>query len=391
MRVAFHAPLKPPDHPVPSGDRRVARAFMALLGDLGHEVELASRFRSYDRAGDPGRQERLAGLGRRLADRLARRLLARPPAGRPGLWFTYHLHHKAPDHLGPTVSRRLGIPYVVAEASVARKRAVGPWAPGFAASLEALGAADLVLAVTGTDLEGLARELPAERLRPFPPFLDDAPFAAAVRERADHRAGLARTHGLDPGAPWLLTVAMMRADAKLASYRLLAAALGRVADRPWHLLVAGDGPARAEVEALLAPFGGRVRLLGALPGERLPALYAACDLHVWPAVDEAYGMAMLEAQAAGLPVLAGDEGGVAEIVADGLTGRLVRRRDPDAFAAALADLLDRPDRRRDLGAAASARVREVHAWAPAKERLAAALDDVLRDNRGVAAERCASA
>jgi glycosyltransferase involved in cell wall biosynthesis len=83
------------------------------------------------------------------------------------------------------------------------------------------------------------------------------------------------------------------------------------------------------VEALLAPFGDRVRSLGALPGGRLPALYAACDLYVWPAVREAYGMAMLEAQALGLPVLAGDEGGVADVVADGVTGRLVpRRRHP---------------------------------------------------------------
>ena len=51
MRVAFYAPMKPPDHPLPSGDRRMARAFMDLLASLGHEVELASRFRSYDRRG----------------------------------------------------------------------------------------------------------------------------------------------------------------------------------------------------------------------------------------------------------------------------------------------------------------------------------------------------
>jgi glycosyltransferase involved in cell wall biosynthesis len=386
--MAFYAPLKGPDHPVPSGDRRMARAFRDLLTGLGHEVELASAFRSHDRAGDPHRQRRLAAVGRRLATRLGHRLCDRPPDSRPSLWFTYHLYHKAPDHLGPAVSRRLGIPYVVAEASVARKQAAGPWALGFATSLEALAAADLVLAMTRVDLQGLARELPAERLRLFPPFLDEAPFAAA--DRAASRTRLAAALDLDPAVPWLLAVAMMRPGAKLHSYRLLAEALGRVADRGWHLLVAGDGEASAEVAALLAPFGDRVRLLGPLPAERLPALYAACDLYVWPAVDEAYGMAPLEAQAAGLPVLAGDEGGVADVVADGITGCLVPRRDPTAFALALAGLLDRPGELRKLGTAAQTRVREVHGLAPARARLAAALDDALA-NHTAGRALCASA
>ena len=50
-------------------------------------------------------------------------------------------------------------------------------------------------------------------------------------------------------------------------------------------------------------------------------MYAAADLYVWPAVREAYGIALLEAQAAGLPVVAGREGGVAEVVADGAKRR----------------------------------------------------------------------
>ena len=83
MRVAFYAPLKPPDHPVPSGDRRMARAIVELLGSLGHEVELASRLRSHDREGVPARQERLRRLGGRLAARLVRRYQARRSPDRP--------------------------------------------------------------------------------------------------------------------------------------------------------------------------------------------------------------------------------------------------------------------------------------------------------------------
>ena len=172
MRVAFYAPLKSPDHPVPSGDRRMARAFLALLQDLGHETVLASRFRSLDRTGDPERQRRLAALGARLAARYR---------GSPQLWFTYHLYHKAPDHLGPAVSRRLGIPYVVAEASVARRRAEGPWAAGYAASLEALAAADLVLAMTRVRSRGPRLRRPAGTPGDLPAIPRRRPLRAGPR------------------------------------------------------------------------------------------------------------------------------------------------------------------------------------------------------------------
>src|SRR5690606_6241524 len=93
--LAFYAPLKPPDSPVPSGDRRMARLLMQALAEAGYGVTLASRFRSYDGRGDCARQARLSVLGRRLADRLVRRWQERPPRA----WFTYHLYYKAPDWL----------------------------------------------------------------------------------------------------------------------------------------------------------------------------------------------------------------------------------------------------------------------------------------------------
>ena len=77
----------------------------------------------------------------------------------------------------------------------------------------------------------------------------------------------------------------------------------------------------------------RVRFAGLIPEEALPPVYAAADLYVWPALREAYGLAMLEAQAAGLPVVAGQEGGVAEVVADGRSGVLAAPRDPAASRA----------------------------------------------------------
>lgn len=123
----------------------------------------------------------------------------------------------------------------------------------------------------------------------------------------------------------------------------------------------------------MAPFGERVRFAGAVPHAELPALYASADLYLWPAINEAYGMAFLEAQAAGLPVIAGRTGGVPAVVADGITGILTPVGDAAAFAGAVAALLDRPADRARLAAAASRRVAARHDERAAARALAASL------------------
>ena len=377
MRVAFYAPLKPPDHPVPSGDRRMARLLIQALGLAGHEVEIAARLRSWNARPDPARQARLEGIGQALAERLLRRYRARPAAARPRAWLTYHLYYKAPDWIGPHVAAGLGIPYLLAEASLAGKRANGPWARGHRATVAALERAAAVISLNPVDAECLPDP---DRVRPIKPFLDAAPFRAAAAQRRAARAATAAAHGLDPARPWLLAVAMMRPGDKLASYRLLGDALARLDGVDWQLLVAGDGPARAEVEAAfdaLAP--GRVRFLGEVAPHDLPALAAACDLMVWPALNEAYGMALLEAQAAGLPVVAGHSGGVAAVVRDGETGRLTAPGDARAFAEAVRSLLEAPGTRRAMAEAAVAAVAAEHDLRAAAGRL----DAVLRDATGL--------
>jgi glycosyltransferase involved in cell wall biosynthesis len=372
--VAFYAPLKPPDHPTPSGDRRMARALLRALAGAGQPVELASRLRSYDRGGDPLRQRRIEALGGRLAARLVRRYRAR--ATPPCAWLTYHAYHKSPDWLGPRVTQALGLPYVLAETSFAPKQANGPWREGHLASERAIRSADLVLALTRLDAECLAPLVaPPAELRLLLPFLDPAPFRAARSERARHRAELATRCGLDPAAPWLLAVAMMRQDVKRDSYLLLGRALARLQDRPWQLLVVGDGPARDEIEAELLRVGAdRVRFTGVMTEAELPACYAAADVFVWPAVREAYGLAMLEAAASGVPVVAGREGGVAAVVRDGVTGILTPARDLDAFAAATASLLDDPERRGAMGGRAARFVARERSLASAAAALASAIE-----------------
>jgi glycosyltransferase involved in cell wall biosynthesis len=360
MRVALYAPLKPPDHPVPSGDRRMAQLLMEALQRAGHEPELAARLRSYDGTGDTERQVRLAELGGRLAARLLMQLRARGPRAQPQAWITYHLYYKAPDWLGPRIAAGLGIPYVIVEASVAEKRAGGPWSLGHEATLAALTRAHAVVSLNGADESGIAPHVRPARRHRLAPFLDAEFYAKALTARAEHRLNLARRYGLDPAAPWLLAVGMMRHGDKLASYKVLAEALGLLLDRPWQLLIVGDGVARPQVAAALAVLGARVAYAGQLDPAFLPPIYAASDISVWPAINEAYGVSLLESQAAGLPVVAGNSGGVGEVVADGESGLLTPPGDAPSFAQALMRLLDDAELRARFGASARAKAAAGH-------------------------------
>lgn len=338
MHIGFHAPLKPPDHPTPSGDRRVALLLIAALERGGHRVSLLSRFRSFNPKGEAALQQRLEREARAEAERIE----AAVAADRPDIWLTYHCYYKAPDLIGPGLCDRLGIPYVIHEPSHAPKRASGAWAAGHRLSEAAIRRADLLLCPTHLDLACVGRIAAPERLRYMPPFLDTAPFAGIA-----HRPARASLNF--PDRPCLLAVGMMRAGDKLESYRRLGAALALILDRDWDLMVVGDGEARPEVEAALAPLGERVTYAGALPPADLARYYAAADLLVWPAAGEAYGMAFLEAAAAGLPAVAGRVRGVPEVVIDGRTGLLVEEDDASAFAAAVARLLDDSALRGRLG------------------------------------------
>jgi glycosyltransferase involved in cell wall biosynthesis len=356
-RIAFYAPLKPPDHPIPSGDREMARLLLAALKAAGFETEIASSLRTLDSNG--GRDfsaEAAAEIARLLAGYRAQ------PGSRPDLWFTYHVYYKAPDLIGPVVSKALGIRYVIAEGSRAPRRAAGRWAISHAQAEAALDAAALILILNPGDREMLEAARPAgQRLVDLPPFIDACKWPELEPCRGE-------------GERRLLAVAMMREGDKLASYRLLAEALSVVRASSWRLDIVGDGPARLKVEAAFARFGDRIRFHGRIDDAAVLArLYADADMLVWPAVNEAFGMVFLEAALQGCPAAAGNFGGVGSVVINGRTGLLTRPGDAQDFAWALERLMGDEILRRTLSAGALNFVREKRSLAGAARLLRTAL------------------
>lgn len=125
-----------------------------------------------------------------------------------------------------------------------------------------------------------------------------------------------------------------------------------------RVAIAGDGPLLEQLRELAVELGLSDRL--ALLGRVTPVapLLAAADVVVLPSRSEGLPMAALEAMALGKPVVASRVGGLPEAVEDGVTGVLVPPSDPDALAAALAELLGDPERARAMGEAGRARVLE---------------------------------
>ena len=148
-----------------------------------------------------------------------------------------------------------------------------------------------------------------------------------------------------------------RLDEPKKGLRVFLAAAARVAARDprARFVLIGDGPARARLERLAAGLGLRdkVRFLG----ERIDAeaLMPGLDLLVQPSLWEGFGLSVLEAMAAGRPVVATAVGGLVEVVRDGVDGILVPPGDAPRLAAAMSGLLDDTTRGVRMGQAGRAR------------------------------------
>ncbi|MDZ4770615.1 MAG: glycosyltransferase family 4 protein [Chloroflexota bacterium] len=123
--------------------------------------------------------------------------------------------------------------------------------------------------------------------------------------------------------------------------------------------ILGDGAYREAILFAAAQHGliesGVVRLAGAIGREAVPGFLHRADMLIHPALEEGFANAVIEAQAAGLPVVTSDAGGLPENVEDGVTGLVVPRRDADAMADAIVRLARDPALRQRMGEAGRAR------------------------------------
>jgi glycosyltransferase involved in cell wall biosynthesis len=128
--------------------------------------------------------------------------------------------------------------------------------------------------------------------------------------------------------------------------------------------------------------GSRVRFEGPVANNAIAALHADAGLFVFPSIwQEPFGIPLIEAMAAGLPVIATTSGAFPEIVQHGVTGLLVERGNPEGLADAIARLLADPSLRVRMGAAGRARAAELFTWDRAVARLVELYDAAMKDRR----------
>ncbi len=128
--------------------------------------------------------------------------------------------------------------------------------------------------------------------------------------------------------------------------------------------IAGEGEQRHHLEQMIDTLGvaRRLHLRGTIEHVSVPAFLRSLDLYANPSREEAFGVAAVEAQASGLPVVASWVGALPEVVLDGETGLLVPPDDPAALAEALSALLAEPDRAARMGQRAREWVMQRYRW-----------------------------
>lgn len=307
----------------------MARALIKGMEYAGHEVNVVSQLRSFSKT--PHTNELRA-----AAEHKAGEIISRWGADRPDLWFSYHPYYKAPDFVALAVLKTLDIPVFTAEASLATRRDKDEWHNSQKAVRELLQRSATNFYFTDRDVAGLQTEVHDNKLVYLPPFIDvsrEIPKKLAVS-----------------GPVQLITIGMMRAGVKTDSYKLLAKSLKRIAGDDWQLTIVGDGKQRSEVETMFDGFQKtKITWAGEVAPDKISNLLSAADVFVWPGFGEAYGIAYLEAQAAGLPVVAQNTHGVPFVVKDGETGILVALGNDEAYAQAMLNLIKDANLRSSLG------------------------------------------
>jgi glycosyltransferase involved in cell wall biosynthesis len=217
---------------------------------------------------------------------------------------------------------------------------------------------------------------PCERLSVLPNAVDVARFAAGNGTRMRRALGIASD------------VFLIGCVARLEPIKGVAVLLHAFArlctrGRRAQLVIVGGGSEEGALRGRVARWGlgDRVVLAGALPRSEIPDLLAALDVFVLPSLHEGFGIALIEAMAAGRAVVASRVDGIPELVRHGETGLLVPAGDPEALAGALDLLLARPTFALSLGRAAQAEAQARYEMASYVSQLEALYHQLLATRR----------
>jgi glycosyltransferase involved in cell wall biosynthesis len=332
MKVAFYCPMKPMDHPNPSGDREIARELYDYLLGQGANVFVLSQFRSL------GFFRSLSLWGEFFIALVAAYRLCKRE--RPDVFFVYHLYYKAPDPIAILLALWFRKPYVVFEAMYARKSArEGLNWIGYLFVKLALSYSRAIFSNKKEDFAFLQKWFPAEKVFYLPPSLDLRRFAPVLREGADPDSG-----------PLIVSVAMLRPDRKTQGVVFLLDCLKdlRAQGLKFRWLHLGGGTELQKTRlAASEALGTIAEFAGVLERSDVMAHLGRADLFAFPGIDEGFGLVYLEAQAMALPVVAFRNGGVPDAVGPG--GILTTPFDRQEYCAALRMLMENRDERRARG------------------------------------------
>jgi glycosyltransferase involved in cell wall biosynthesis len=364
VRIAFYCSLASTAEPQASGDRTQALALITALRDQGHEVEIISEYKAKLFWRRPARWRLPAAVW--AAWRRTRGF-------RPDAWLTFVSQWDAPDVMGPLLTARRGIRYVIYKSpyrgrtySDLRRREgslLQTWAalPGWALHRVALRRADSLVVNKAADFMGYQQDpVASPKLGLLWPAVPLGQFRPDEAQRARVRQGV----GVPADTAVLLSVGRLwdKMGRKAASLKFLIDAteelIGR--GRRVRLVIVGDGEDKPEIEEHAAKLGPAVTFTGPVDYADLPGWYNAADVFAYPGLRESIGLVHLEAQACGLPVVAFANGGMPSIVKDGETGFLVPPMDQPAFVQRLDQLVRDGELRRRLGGGGRAHVEEHH-------------------------------
>jgi phosphatidylinositol alpha 1,6-mannosyltransferase len=221
--------------------------------------------------------------------------------------------------------------------------------------------------------DAIIRELAGHGITNTEPWsrgIDLGRFSPAHRD-----AALRAQAGADDGTPILLMVSRLVKEKDMADLVEMERILRQRGNRH-RLVLVGDGPMRAELQAALpdAFFAGHQG------GEPLARWYASGDVFVFPSTTETFGNVVLEAQASGLPTVVVDKGGPAELVRPGATGFVARSNDPADLASKCETLLRDPALRAAMGSTAREAARE-RDWAAINGRLIQSYRTIVESSR----------